>query len=75
MSIDAFGSGSRLPGTKQHSGQTAEEDSVLSGDESDDEDLTESADWDSDDSIESNRELSPLVVSLLCLNPCSQSGY
>ena len=47
---------SRLPGTPKRPSQTTEEDSLLSGDESDDEDLSESVDWDSDDSLESNRE-------------------
>ena len=75
MSIDKLTSNSRLPGTKKLSGQTAEEDSLLSGDESDDEDPTESVDWDSDGSMESNRELPLLAVSLLCLNPCSKSGH
>ena len=45
MSAEELDRNSRLPGTPKRPSQTTEEDSLLSGDESDDEDLSESVDW------------------------------
>ncbi|KAH9839543.1 uncharacterized protein C8Q71DRAFT_517238 [Rhodofomes roseus] len=49
---DARLASSRPPGSSRDDKRSTEEESMQSGDESDDEDLTESAEWDSDESDE-----------------------
>ncbi|KAH9935463.1 uncharacterized protein B0H18DRAFT_1114206 [Fomitopsis serialis] len=60
---DARLANSRLPGSLRNNGQSTEEDSMQSGDESDNEDLTESIDWDSEESAGSNLGTEKPMVS------------